>query len=356
VRSWRAWIGIAISGVFLYVAFRGQDFGDIREALGRANLWWLVPALVMYFLGVWLRAERWSVLLRSLAPGVSARSLFPTVVVGYMANNVLPLRTGEIVRSYLISKEHGVRKTSVLATIAVERIFDGFTMLGFMLVATAFVSFTSELQHLAIISFIVFTVLLIGLFLLTLGGNLLDRLLQLVLGPLPTRVADTVERMTESFLGGLGVFRHRRDLAMVAGFSLLAWLAEGSMYYLIARGFGEQVRDVVGLGATLMTTGVANMATLIPSSPGYIGQFEFGVRLVLNGALDVPEAQALAYAILVHAALYFPVTILGVFEWFRKQLSFAQINQAEEEIAVSDEPLERVRSGAPASVMTSNRD
>ena len=330
MRSWRAWIGIAISAVFLYVAFRGQDVGEIRDSLRRVNLGWLVPALVSYFVGVWLRAERWAVLLRSLAPAVTGRSLFSTVVVGYMANNVLPLRTGELVRSYLISKEHGVRKTSVLATIAVERIFDGFTMLGFMLVATAFVSFTSELQHLAIVAFVIFTLLLIGMFLLTLGGTLLDRLLQLVLGPLPTRVADTVERLTESFLGGLGVLRHRRDLAMVAGLSLLAWLCEAAMYYVIARGFGEQVRDVVGFGATLMTTGVANMATLIPSSPGYIGQFEFGVRLVLNGALDVPEAQALAYAILVHAALYFPITALGVVEWFRKHLSISQVRAVDE--------------------------
>jgi len=338
VRSWRAWLGIAISAVFLYFAFRGQDFGEIRDSLRRVNLWWLVPALVMYFIGVWIRAVRWTVLLRPLSHDVSSRSLFPTVVVGYMANNVLPLRTGELVRSYLVGKQYRVRKTSVLATIAVERIFDGFTMLGFMLVATAFVSFTSELQHLALIAFGVFTVLLIGLFLLTLGGSLLDRLLQLILGPVPTRVADTVERLTESFLGGLGVLKRRRDLAKVAGYSLLAWLCEASMYFLIARGFGPPVEEAMGIGATLMTTGVANMATLIPSSPGYIGQFEFGVRLVLNGALGVPQAPALAYAILVHAALYFPITIWGIVEWFRQQLSYAQIQAVEANPGDDDEP------------------
>jgi uncharacterized protein (TIRG00374 family) len=238
-----------------------------------------------------------------------------------------------------VGKQTGVRKTSVLATIAVERIFDGFTMLGFMLVATAFVSFTSELQHLAIVAFAVFTLLLIGLFLLTLGGDFLDRLLQLILGPLPTRMADTVERMTESFLGGLAVFKHRRELMKVASFSLLAWLCEASMYYLIAQGFGPQIRNVVGIGATLMTTGVANMATLIPSSPGYIGQFEFGVRLVLNGALRVPEVHALAYAILVHAALYFPITLWGVVVWFHQHLSIDQIQDVEEnQEATNDSP------------------
>ncbi|MBA2776501.1 MAG: flippase-like domain-containing protein [Chloroflexia bacterium] len=334
MRSWRAWIGIAISIVFLYFAFRGQDLGEIRDSLRTVNLWWLLPALAMYFLGVWIRAVRWSILLKPIAPNVTSRSLFPKVIVGYMANNVLPLRTGELVRSYLVGKQNGVRKTSVLATIAVERIFDGFTMLGFMLVATAFVSFTSELQHLALIAFVVFTLLLIGLFLLTLGGDFLDRLIQLIVGPLPTRVADTVERMTESFLGGLAVFKHRRELLKVASFSLLAWICEASMYYLIAQGFGPQIRDVVGIGATLMTTGVANMATLIPSSPGYIGQFEFGVRLVLNGALRVPEVHALAYAILVHAALYFPITIWGVVLWFRQHLSIDQIQGVDDTLDV----------------------
>ncbi len=165
MKSWRTWLGILISAAFVVIAFRGQDFGEIGRSLGKVNLLWLVPALAIYFVGVWFRSVRWAILLRSLAPEVSGKSLFSTVVVGYMANNVLPLRTGELVRSYLVSKEHNVRKTSVLATIAVERIFDGFTMLGFMLVATAFVSFTSELRHLAIFAFAIFTVLLIGLFL-----------------------------------------------------------------------------------------------------------------------------------------------------------------------------------------------
>jgi uncharacterized protein (TIRG00374 family) len=306
-----------------------------------------VPALTMYFIGVWFRAVRWAILLRPLVPEVTSQALFPTVVVGYMANNVLPLRTGELVRSYMVGKQYGVRKTSVLATIAVERIFDGFTMLGFMLVATSFVSFTSDLQHLAIVAFVIFTGLLIGLFLLTLGGTFLDRLLQLILGPLPTRVADTVERMTESFLGGLGVLKRRRDLLLVASFSLLAWLCEASMYYLIARGFGPSISDAMGIGATLMTTGVANMATLIPSSPGYIGQFEFGVRLVLSGALSVPESSALAYAILVHAALYFPITIWGIIEWFRHQLSFKQIQAVEADPLAGDAGLKAAKGMAP---------
>jgi uncharacterized protein (TIRG00374 family) len=328
VRSWRAWVGIAISALFLYFAFRGQDLGEIRAALGDANLVFLLPALALYFTGVWVRALRWSVLLRPLV-AVDGRRLLPIVIVGYMANNVLPLRTGELVRSYVLGRRYGVRKTAALATIAVERLFDGLTLLTFMLAATAFVSFTSQLRSLALLAFALFAVLLIGLFVLTLGGSLVDRLLQLVLGPMPTPLADRVERMAESFLSGLGVLRHRRDLAFVAGTSLLAWLFEASMYWTLARGFGGSVERAMGFAATLLTTGVANMATLIPSSPGYIGQFEYGVKLVLNGALDVPQSSALAYAILVHVSLYVPVTLWGVFEWSRQHLSLGQIRETE---------------------------
>ncbi|HYH12106.1 MAG TPA: lysylphosphatidylglycerol synthase transmembrane domain-containing protein, partial [Thermomicrobiales bacterium] len=287
--------------------------------------------------GVWLRAVRWGVLMRPLG-SISARQLFPVVVVGYMANNVLPLRTGELVRSVVVRQKFGIRKTSALATIAVERLFDGLTMLAFMLLATAFVSFTSELENLAIIAFVLFTVLLLGLFLLTLGGSFVDRLLQLVLGPMPTALADRVERMAESFLSGLGIFRSRRDLLLVSGLSLLAWLFEASMYWVLAIGFGGSVREAMGAAETLLTTGVANMATLIPSSPGYIGQFEYGVKLVLSGALGVPEGPALAYAILVHAVLYFPITAWGIWEWFRQQLSWREIQASSEELAASEVP------------------
>lgn len=331
VRHWRALVGVLISGVFLYLAFRGQDLNEIRDALLESNLWWLPVALALYFVGVWFRALRWHFLLRPVADRTTARGLLPIVVIGFMANNVLPLRAGELVRSVLIGRKYNVRKTSALATIAVERIFDGLVMLGFLALSMAFVSLTSELRHLALISFLVFAGLLIGLFLLTFAGGFVDRVLQLLLGPLPAGVRERVHRMMESFLGGLGVLRMRGDLAKVAATSVLAWLFEASMYFVLAWAFGGAIREAMGVAATLLTTGVANLSTLIPGAPGYVGQFEYGVKLVLNGAMNVPESQALAYAILVHAALYFPITLLGVFEWFCHQLSMKDLRMEQQE-------------------------
>jgi uncharacterized protein (TIRG00374 family) len=339
MKSRRTVFGLVVSLIFLYFAFRGQDFGQIWDALGNVNYLALVPALLLYFAGVGVRAIRWSVLLRPVTRDAAPRKVLPLVVVGYTANNVLPLRTGEVVRAFLLGRRFGVTKTATLATIGVERLFDGLTMLAFMLVATAFVSFTNELRHVALIAFGLFAALLIGVFILMLGGDFRDRLLLVVVGPLPSQLADRVERMVASFLSGLAVFRNRRDLLLVVGTSVLAWLFEAGMYWTIARGFGGALEAALGVPATLMTTGVANLATLIPSSPGYVGPFEAAIVLVVNGALNVDRSVALSYAIVVHVALWLPITVLGAIEWWR-QLVVPSI-----ELGTQAEPAESAPDG-----------
>jgi uncharacterized protein (TIRG00374 family) len=267
---------------------------------------------------------------------ISSRDVFPIVIIGFMANNILPLRAGELARTYALSSKTGAKKSSTLATIAVERLFDGITMLGFILISATVISLTSNLRHLAIIAFIIFTCGILFLVLLTLSGNWRDRILQIVLGPLPETMADRIERMAESFLVGLGVLRRRRDLALVAAYSVIAWSFEASTYWMIAKGFGDPLAAALTPAAALLTTGVANLATLIPSSPGYVGPFETGVKWVVEGALGVNGSLALSYAILVHATLFFPVTILGLFVLWRERISLGQLREAEEEMEVSE--------------------
>ncbi len=316
MRKLRVWIGLAGSVLFLYLAFRGQDLGTIWSALRRANYWYVIPAVAIYFAGVWVRSLRWSFILRPVQR-FSGRELFRVVVIGFTANNVLPLRTGELVRSYVLSTRAGVKNASILATIAVERIFDGLTMLIFVLIASLSIGLTSQVRNVTVVGGILFCTILVGLVVVS---SVAARrwLIETATRLLPERIGNPVGRVAHAFLDGLGILRSREDLILVCLTSVAAWVLEASVYALISIGFGLGLSPA----AVLLVTAVANLATLVPSSPGYVGAFEAGVVLALTGAVGIQHDLALSYAIAVHAALYFPITLIGLYFWGRESLSW----------------------------------
>jgi len=325
----RTIVGIAISLVFLFLALRGQDFEAVWSALKRAEYWYVIPALALYFSGVWVRSVRWSLLLQSVRR-VHWSELFPVVVIGYMANNVLPLRAGEFVRAYALSTRAGVRKTAALTTIAVERLFDGLTMLAFMLVASLSVALTSPLRHLAVVAGLLFVPLLVGLAIVS-NRRVREPLLAQTLPRLPAQIRERAERVVHSIVLGLSILQRRRELFVVAATSLAAWLFEALTYAVVAQAFDLQL----GLLVILLTTAVANLATLIPSSPGYVGPFEAGVLLVLFGVVGISRELALSYALVLHAVLYLPVTLWGLLFWWRESLSWREMRRTSVEEAAS---------------------
>lgn len=328
MRQPRVWLGFIVSLIFLGIAVRGQDLGQVWASLGQANYWFLLPAILVYFAGVWVRALRWAALLRGVQR-FTGRDLFPVVTIGFMANNVLPLRAGEVVRAYVLSTRSGARTSSVLGTIAVEKIFDGLTMLVFMLIASLSVALTTQLRHVGLLAALLFGGLLVGLSVLTAEAPrrwVFTRLLP----RLPERFAGRASHTAHAFLEGLSTLRRREDLIAVTVASLAAWLLEASMYALIAEGFGLGISPA----AILLVTAVANLATLIPASPGYVGPFEAGVLLALVGAVGLERSLALSYAIAVHAALYFPITLVGLYHWWRESFSWRTVQQLAAERSV----------------------
>jgi uncharacterized protein (TIRG00374 family) len=321
-KQWRFWIGLLTSAVFLILAFRGQDFAQIGRALSNADYRFLVPAVAVYFAGVYMRAVRWQALLRPIKP-LSAAGLFPFVVIGYMANNLLPARTGEFVRAYALSQREGIKKSASLATIAIERIFDGLTMILFILVASLLIRLNQQVELLTIIATILFVGLLAGLAAFAALPRLQALLLGLLHRLLPARLSDRLEAILVAFVAGLGSLRSRRGLLRIVLTSIAAWGCEAGMYLVVAAAFGLNL----GWPVALLATAVANLFTLLPSSPGYVGIFEAGVLAVLVGLLGMPEAPALSYAIVLHAALWLPVTALGLVSWSRESLSWGDLRQ-----------------------------
>ena len=131
MKRWQFWLGILISALFLYLALRGLHLGDMWVTMRDAKYGWLVPGVAVYFLGVWVRAWRWHYLLRPLK-SVSTRTMFPIVAIGYMGNNIYPARAGEVLRAVVLKRKEAVPVSASLATIIVERVYDGVVMLAFV--------------------------------------------------------------------------------------------------------------------------------------------------------------------------------------------------------------------------------
>lgn len=319
-RSGRFWLGIAVSLAALYLAFRDADSGSLVAALRQANYLWLAPALGAYFVGVGVRALRWHYLLRPIKV-IPNRRLFPLVVIGYMANDVLPARMGELVRAYMLSRKEGLSATAGLATIIVERLFDGLTMLAFIGVAALFGPLGLRFQHAARLVGAIFFAALLGLVLIASRPGLARRLGLGLIGPLPPAPRGRLEGMLAGFLMGLKVLQSGRCLAAVLLLSLVAWLWEAAMYYLIGLGFG------LGLPfhAMLLTLAVANLGTLVPSSPGYVGTFD-ALAIFTLVFFGVARELATSYTIVLHTALLLPVVLLGFYYLWRESLSLGQLS------------------------------
>ncbi len=319
--GWRFWLGIGISALFLYLALRGQDLRGTWETLKLTRWRWLIPAVALFFVRVGFAGWRWKFLLHS-TKNVPLRRLWPINMVGFMANNVLPLRAGEVVRIWMLSRQERIGRTAVLATLVVERIFDGLALLGLTVFATLFVPVTGQVRTLTVLSATIFLSALVVFSLVAFSAAWQQRLFATLARFLPARFSTNMERRIVEFSGGLGSLRRGRDLAMVAFTSLASWLAEVGTYVYVAKALHF---DLSFTGA-LLTMGVANIFTLIPSSPGYVGPFEAGTLLVLQQIYHVGADTATAYALLIHATLYFPVTIVGLYYYLKQHISFSKMD------------------------------
>lgn len=324
MKNWRIWLGLAVSAAFLYwVARQVEDFGEVVRHLGSADYRWILPALVAYFAGVWIRAVRWQVLLNPIKR-ISVGRLFAVVAIGYMANDVLPARLGEVVRAYVLKERDGVSRLSSLATIAVERMFDAATMLAFVGIASLAMPFNDEVAAIFRVAGIAFIGAFVVLFVFASYPDLAQKIAAFMLGFLPERLRDKGRRPVDKILVGLASLQRVGSFATILGLSVLAWLFEAIMYLLIGIGFGL---DITPIGY-LLTTGVINLGTMVPSSPGYIGTFE-ALGVLSLGFLGADSQQALSYVVVLHIVLLLPITLVGfAFLWYHN-LSLSKASTAD---------------------------
>ncbi|MGB3716769.1 MAG: lysylphosphatidylglycerol synthase transmembrane domain-containing protein [Candidatus Promineifilaceae bacterium] len=329
MKRWQLWLGLAISVAFLWLALRGLRLEAVWDALQHGNYLWLIPSVAVYFLAVWARTWRWHYMLRPLKE-ISLRRLFPVVVIGYMGNNVYPFRAGEVLRSYVLRRREGVTMSASLATVVVERVFDGLVMLIFVFVALPLAPLTSgNLRTVVIVASISFFGALIFFFALAAMPERANRFAEIVVNAfLPERIRQPILDMTARFLEGLESLRSFRSVLMIFLTSLVIWLLETVKYWFIMQAFPFEV----SFFALMLMNGVVNLATTIPSAPGYIGTFDAPGIAVLT-LYDVELALATAYTLVLHAALWLPITLLGVYYMIKEGLGWSDFDRATKQVS-----------------------
>jgi uncharacterized protein (TIRG00374 family) len=240
-----------------------------------------------------------------------------------MANDLLPFRIGELVRAYILGETEKISKASTLVTIVLERIFDGVTMLLFIGTASFFLPLQESIRTLLLLGSVLFATAVVVLVVVSRFRERFDHLIHRVLQRLPERWGARGLKLVDSFFHGLSVLHNPLDAVLALGFSIVAWLFEAGMYAVLAQSFAG---INVGFPVFVLATAVANLVTIVPSTPGYVGVFDVPVKTIL-GLFGVDPNVATSYTLLLHATLIVPVVLLGLVLTWRLGLSLGQLQK-----------------------------
>jgi uncharacterized protein (TIRG00374 family) len=303
----RSGIGVLISIVCVYLVLRGVDLGQTGEVLSRAQPAWLALALVGVAADLAFRALRWKVLISPIH-AVPLRRLSAYMLVGYLANNVLPARLGELVRSHYLGDREGISRSATLGTVVVERVVDTVVLVGIGAAAILILHVRGVVG-----SAILVGVAVAGLLCVALAVALAAHRL-----PGAGRAAAFLGRWPR-FVGiatrlrdGLRVAALPRTIAAAAVLSVAAWSCTVLAVLAVGQALGIQL--TVGEGA-LLAAGT-NLATAVPSGPGYLGTFEYAGQTIAV-AFGYPAATGLALALLIHVVTLAVSSIGGVLALLR---------------------------------------
>ncbi len=331
MKNWKFWLGVIISAIFVWFALQGLKLDEFWQAVSDANYWWILPGIVVYFVGVWARAWRWHYLLKPIKQ-ISTTEMFPIVTIGYMGNNIYPFRAGEILRAVILKRRHGVNVSASLATIFVERIFDGVVMLSFVFLNLPELAklnidsgFAGSIQQTAIWGTVAFAGALIVFLLAAMFPQITSQVsLWLIEHFLPKRFHIKVISLTHKFLDGLASLRSPANVLMVFATSAVIWLLETAKYWFVMHAFNFEV----SFFTLMLMNGIVNLATTLPAAPGYIGTFDTPGIAVLT-AYGIAKPIATGYTLVLHAALWLPITLLGAYFMAKEGIQWSDSLRAE---------------------------
>lgn len=321
--KWGKYLGCLVSIVVVAVIAFSFDWRRVAEELRGFDVVCLIPALALYLGGFVLRGIRWQCMLVPLKR-IKFTSSFSVIMIGFMANNILPLRMGEFVRAWALKRKEGVSGSAGFATIVIERVYDGLTLVGLFVLVLLFSVTSPEVKRYAALGAPVFLaaygLLLYAAFREEQAARFVKGLTRILPGGSRARL----DALVDSFFPGLRFLSSWRSQGAVIALSFAIWFMEGCVFWIVMRGFGMAAPPY----AAFFTLVIVNIAIMVPAMPGYVGTFDLPAVVAL-APFGVGKNAAISYIFVVHALQYVSVTALGLYFMNASGWSLREIEEAE---------------------------
>jgi uncharacterized protein (TIRG00374 family) len=330
--GWRSALGILLSAVLLYFAFRDIEFAKVAANVRKANIGLFALSAVAATFIFPLRARRWRPILDPIAPNLPFGTLWRPTAIGMMINNVMPYRAGEIARAFALSRSTPtVPFPAAFASLAVDRLFDAVVLLMLMFGAMLDPAFPSgalvfgvSMTSLAVkgIGFVV--IVLCSMYAMVLYPSRMLGLYELVARRIAPKLESKGRTALVALIDGLSVLRTPGRFAAVFGWTLAHWMLNAFAFWLAFRAVGI----TAPYSAALFLQGVIAIGVAAPQAPGFFGVFELFGKEGL-GLYGVSPDAAVTWAIGFHVLSYLPITFIGAWYFLRAGLSMGEIGSAE---------------------------
>lgn len=335
-------LGLAISAALIWALFRNIHFDDLWAALKGANYLWLIPNIALIVLTMYQRAYRWHFMVEPIGH-VPFSKLLAATWIGFMANNVLPLRLGEFVRAYSLSSQHKqITKSASLATIFVERMV--FDLVALLLIFGGVLYFSKivldeKMWYGLNLTIAVALTGLVLIFVLARRPEQMGRAVTRLLFFIPDSGKNLIRSVLVKFARGLEFLKDAKVTAYIGLQTLLIWILMGISNIFVFYAFGLDLP----LDASFVVLVVVSISILVPSAPGFVGVYHAGAVWSLM-AYGVPKAEALSCALVLHAAQYIVVTLTGFIYLKKEHLSLKRLG---EEASASDNDSDKPEEPGP---------
>jgi len=295
----KIFIGITVSLVLMWLAVRHVDIAEFTRALSSAHLGYVLFAFMVTIVVCLLRAMRWQLLFLPTKT-VGLHSLLSVIMIGFLANNLLPARLGEVAMAYLMNKKEAVGKSCSLGTIFLDRLLDVFTLVGFLLISFLLYPYPFWVKRIAVVGILLLVILAILVWLSLFRKELCTHVLM--------------------FVDGLSVMRRPTVVIQAVLISAMVWAALAGGVYLLFVAFNFPL----GFNAAVTVLVIVNLGLIVPSSPGFVGTFQFFCVAALS-LFAIDKSHALSFSVVYHLSQWLPTTLAGLYCLNRENLKLSDL-------------------------------